>query len=122
MAKLLSQITPPTALLYLFVVVTQIFSGIYIAREAEFPPGYILLLRLGFLWIIGWWLQSDNRRHNIKWVYDMGLFLYIAWPLIIPYYLFKTRGLKALLTILIFVGIYAGANIIGAVGYVLFPA
>ena len=48
-----------------------------------------------------------------------GLFLYIAWPFIMLYYLFKTRGIKGLLTILAFVVVYLGAYLIGVVIYVL---
>jgi hypothetical protein len=47
------------------------------------------------------------------WVYDLGFFLCIAWPLIMPYYLFKTRGAKGLLVILAFIGAYVGAAILG---------
>jgi hypothetical protein len=49
----------------------------------------------------------------------MGLFLYIAWPVIMPYYLVKTRGAKGLLVILGFVGAYLGAQMAGVALYVL---
>lgn len=119
MTKFRSQLTSPAALLCIFLVITQIISGIYLSRGIEPPPAYTLLHTLGFLWVIGWWLQKDSRKHGVKWVFDMGLFLYIAWPLIMPIYLFKMRGVKALLTILAFVGIYLGAYIIGAILNVL---
>ena len=118
MTRFLSTITSPTALLYIFLVSTQIIAGVYLSRDIELPPAYIFLYRLALLWIIGWWLQKDSRKHNVAWVFDMGLFLYIAWPFIMPYYLLKTRGLKALLTILTFVGIYLGAYMIGVAIYV----
>jgi hypothetical protein len=49
----------------------------------------------------------------------MGLFLYLAWPFVIPYYLFKTRGVKALITILSFAGIFMATYMIGALVYAL---
>jgi hypothetical protein len=119
MAKLLSRMTSPTTLLYLFLVVTQVIGGIYLLRRAGQPPAYTFLRPLGLLWAIGWWLQKDSREHGIAWVYDMGLFLYMAWPLIMPYYLFKTRGVKALLTILIFGAVHLGALAAGAGLYAL---
>jgi hypothetical protein len=113
MMKFLSQLSTPAALLCILLVISQIVTALYVSRDLELPPEFILLVRLGLVWGIGWWLQKDNHRHQIKWVYDMGLFLYIAWPFIMPYYLFKTRGIKALLTILAFAGIYLGAYLIG---------
>lgn len=49
----------------------------------------------------------------------MGLFLYIAWPFVMPYYLLKTRGAKGLLLILAFAGVYVGALIAGAMLHAL---
>ena len=117
MARFFSLIASPAGLLYLFLLLTQPINGLYDASQVEVPGLYRLLYVLGFIWVIGWWLQQDSRRHGFKWVYDLGLFLYIAWPIILPYYLFKTRGLKALLTILIFLAVYLGAYIIGVIIY-----
>jgi hypothetical protein len=120
MKKPLSRMTSPMALLYIYLVITQIIAGVYLTREAEPPPIYTFLYPFGLLWIVGWWLQKDSRRHGVAWVYDMGFFLFMAWPFIMPYYLFKTRGVKkALLTILIFGVVYLGAVIIGAGFYAM---
>ena len=114
MSKTPSRIATPTALLYVFVVSAQIVSGVYSAGGLEPPEPFTLLYALGFLWVVGWWMQSDSRGRGVGWVLDMGLFLYIAWPVILPYYLLKTRGAKGLLAILIFAGVYAGAFLAGA--------
>lgn len=98
MATVLSrQIITPTILLYSFVVITQFAYGFYAGWHIEAPPGYTLLHWVAQLWIIGWWLRSDIRRRNAAWVYDMGFFLCIGWPIVMPYYLLKTRGAKGLL-------------------------
>src|SRR5712691_5941935 len=109
MTKFFSQIISPTGLLWIFLVTAQIVSGIYLSRGIEPPGAYRLLHTIGFLWIIGWWLQKDSQKHGVKWVFDLGFFLTIAWPFIMPYYLLKTRSVSALLTILAFVGVYLGA-------------
>ena len=119
MARFLSKISLPTALLCIFMVATQIIGGFYIARGIELPPAYVLLNALGFIWITGWWLQRDSRAHGVKWVLDMGLFLYLTWPFSMLYYLFKTRGSRAFLIILAFLGIYAGASALGSFVYLL---
>lgn len=119
MSKTPSRIASPTALLYVFVVITQLASGVYLAGELEPPELFTLLYALGFLWAVGWWLRSDSRGRGVGWPLDTGLFLYIAWPVILPYYLLKTRGLKGLLVILLFAGVYVGALLAGATLYVL---
>ncbi len=112
-SSLLSGTISPTVLLYIFLVITQIGSGSYFASGDEPSPVFTLINVLGFLWIIGWWLRQDSRKRGIAQVYDIGMFLYIAWPFIMPYYLLKTRGAKGLLVILGFVGAYIGALVVG---------
>ena len=119
MNKFLSQVASPTKLLYMYVAVVQIVSGFYLAGSIEPPPLFALLYALGFLWIIGWWLLKDSRKLGVEWVLDMGLFLYIAWPLIMPYYLLKTRGVKGILAIIVFIGVFVMAAMAGIGLYVL---
>lgn len=119
MKSFLSQVTTPTLLLYVFLIIMQFAGGLYAASNLEPPPAYTFLYPLGFIWIIGWWLVRDSQKRGVKWVFDMGLFLYIAWPFVMPYYLFKTRGVKAFLTILIFTAAYLGAYLAGAMLYLL---
>jgi hypothetical protein len=115
MPRLLSRVASPTPLLYVFLAVTQAAYGFYIARGASLPPAFVLLYPFAFLWAVGWWLRSDSRKRGVAWVFDMGLFLYVAWPFVLPYYLFKTRGAGAVLTILAFAGVYVAASVLGAV-------
>ena len=119
MRKFLPQISSPTGLLYLYLVTAQVATGVYLAREAELPPAFSLLYPLGFLWVVGWWLRQDSRGRGVGWVFDMGLFLYVAWPVVMPYYLLKTRGAKGLLAILAFAGANVGGLLAGAVFYIL---
>jgi hypothetical protein len=49
----------------------------------------------------------------------MGMFLYLAWIFIVPYYLFKSRGWKAIYTLLLVVSVYFVAHLTGAFIYLL---
>lgn len=119
MAIALSRIASPTVLLYSFVLITQFADGLYLGRQIE-PPGVFILVRwVGLLWLMGWWLRTDSRKRTVASVYDIGLFLYIAWPLVMPYYLVKTRGAKGLLFISGFVGAFFGTAVVGFVLSVL---
>jgi hypothetical protein len=54
-----------------------------------------------------------------RWIYDIGFFLYLAWPIVMPYYLLKSRGAKGILAVLAFIGVYVGATVLGIVLYLL---
>ena len=124
MRKLLSHVQSPTGLLYVFVTIAQFGHAIYVASgEFEPNPTFTFIYAMGFLWIIGWWLLRDCRKHRVKWVFDMGLFLYIAWPLLMPYHLLKTRGARGLIGIFGFIGVYLAAWVAGLAFYLaLFPS
>ena len=115
MKVILSRVISPGPLLYLFVVITQFAHGVYLGAQLELPAEVTLLYSIGLLWAVGWWLQRDIRRSGVLSVYDVGFFLYLAWPFVMPYYLIKTRGAKGLLVILGFVGAFIGAFIIGMI-------
>jgi len=117
--SLLSRITSPTVLLYTFLVITQIGRGAYFESGQEPSPAFTLINGLGFFWIVGWWLLRDSHKRGIALVYDIGMFLYIAWPFIMPYYLLKSRGAKGLLVILGFVGVFVGSIALGIALYAL---
>jgi hypothetical protein len=108
-----------TVLLYVFVVITQIATGIYLASGIETPALFQLLYPVCFLWIIGWWLWDDSKKRQIPWIYDLGFFLYLAWPFILLYHLVNSRGVKGLLVIAGFVAVYYVALLAGLTLYFL---
>jgi hypothetical protein len=123
MNNLLSRLVSPTALVYVYVILTQFAHGIYFGSELGPPPAVTLIDTVGLLWLVGWWLLRDSRKRGVAWVYDMGFFLSIAWPLIMPYYLLKTRGAaKGLLLIFAFVGTFIAAFVVGMAFYLLLAA
>src|SRR6266850_5326528 len=105
MSKFFPRLVSPSALLYVYVAVTQFAHGIYLASKIEPPHVFTLIDFVGLLWLVGWWLLTDSRKRGVAWVYDIGFFLSIAWTFIMLYYLLKTRGAKGLLLILAFVSI-----------------
>jgi hypothetical protein len=105
----------PTVLLYAYVVLSSSIAGIYLAAGLELPPGYDILHLLGSIWIFGWWLQWDSRQHHTWSVMDIGMFVGMAWPLLMPCYLLRTRGAKALLIIGVFIVIYLAPLVLGGI-------
>ncbi len=104
-----------TVLLFVFFAVAQTARGIYLGSGIEPAPAYVMLDFLGVIWILGWWLGQDLRAQKVARPLDLGMFLMIAWPLVVPYYLIKTRGVRALALIAIFVAVYMTPVILGAI-------
>jgi hypothetical protein len=96
-----------------FVFLTQIADGIYAGKEFEPSGAFVILRYFVLLCLIGYWLEKDSRKFKMSWVFDMGFFLCLAWPFIIIYYLFKTRGRKAFTIVIGYISLYIGANLLG---------
>jgi len=117
-----NRLSSTVIIIIVFLSFIQIVNGLFEVRGSE-PSGAFQFLSYIILFsLVGYWFSHDNRKYKIDWVYDMGFFLYLAWPLIILFYLFKTRGRKAFLIILGYMGIIIGTGGIGVLlGTLFFP-
>ncbi|MGB7203408.1 MAG: hypothetical protein WBD16_14265 [Pyrinomonadaceae bacterium] len=113
-------LAPPTKVLFLFVFSTQFLATIYAAWQLEAPVVFEVLYRIAFLWLVWWWLVTDCKLTGVTWPMDLGMFLYIGWIFILPYYLFKTRGINAAIGIASFIGIFIAGWASAAVIIVVF--
>lgn len=61
---------------------------------AHLAPAPIVQLTCTFatIVVVVLWLQADARVRRIQTVHDWGYFAFVAWPVIVPWYAFKTRG------------------------------
>jgi hypothetical protein len=69
-------------------------------ERAEFVSSIALSL------VIASWAMADARKRGRRVCYDYDSFVYFAWPVVLPVYLFQTRGIRAFLTLLCFAGIW----------------
>jgi hypothetical protein len=110
-----TRVSIPLICLSIFLLIVHVANGFYFALAVEPFPGFNHLSSFGLIMLIVWWLKEDSKNFGLNWVYDMGLFIYLGWIFILPYYLFKTRGIRAFITIFSFIGIYVGTYLIGEV-------
>ncbi|MGC3991242.1 MAG: hypothetical protein QM796_16495 [Chthoniobacteraceae bacterium] len=68
---------------------------------------------------IALWVLGDARRRGRSLPYDYGSLVFFAWPVLVPVYLFSTRGRRGWATIGIFLLLYLGTGL--AVSVVLLP-
>jgi len=67
-------------------------AAMYASTQAEPSPIVALFLSGGPLLAVILWLQKDARHTGVGSVQDWGYFLWLAWPIVIPWYAFRTRG------------------------------
>jgi hypothetical protein len=109
MARESGSMKKATIALLAYTFCGQLVMLLYDAWAMPLPAVFEILYSLGFLWVVGWWFVEDCRSTGDSWPLDMGMFLYTAWMFVIPYYLFKTRGIKGFAGILAFVGVNLAA-------------
>jgi len=70
----------------------SLVAAAYAMAQTEPSPVIALFVSGGPLLAVILWLQKDARRTGVGSVQDLGYFLVLAWPIVIPWYAFKTRG------------------------------
>jgi hypothetical protein len=89
-------------------VVCGLLSGAYGYFGLERPPivdvGTLLVPLVATLA----WVQTDARNHGMALVHDWGLIAWIGWPVLLPWYSFKTRGRSGWRILLLLFGLILG--------------
>jgi hypothetical protein len=98
--------------------------GVGLRRGAGLEPSDTLemLYRLGFIWVVVWWLRSDVKRSAAQRVYCSGLLVMVGAWIIVPYHLLKTRRAKGLLLLLAWLGMFFVAQLIAVYVGILITA
>ena len=85
----------PTASLKTLMVTVGVCCAVvllYVFVRVDPHPFVSLVITLGPLVAAIGWLRADARARRVELVHDMGLFLWLAWPVLIPWYAMRTRG------------------------------
>ena len=109
-------------LLSILVFVYHFGLGIYHTLGLEPSPTFEFLETGAFLCGVVWWLKADAQRSSLKQVYCPGLMVGYGWFVIIPYYLFKTRGIRGFIPLLVLMGSVLAAYLCAGIVYVILSA
>ena len=83
------------SLLYLTVTsfISACAAALYAIAHTEPSPSAALFLFYAPSVALILWLQADSRRSKVaSSIQDWGFFLWLAWPLVLPWYVLKSRG------------------------------
>jgi hypothetical protein len=88
----------PTLMLWLYAIALGIAS-VATPNARGLPKRADLASSVAFPLIVASWVMADARKRGRRLCHDYDSFVYFAWPLVVPVYLFQTRGSRALLTL-----------------------
>ncbi|CAN5480303.1 hypothetical protein BH11PSE11_BH11PSE11_21770 [soil metagenome] len=79
-----------------FVVLSASIEAVLFAvRDAPLQSETEVLSSLLFNTAWSWWVFVDRRQNGIGFPYGFDALVFFAWPLVAPYYLIKSRKLRA---------------------------
>jgi len=91
-------------------VLTAIFAlglSICAAYRTGNPNATELLWTFEFRLLLTWWVHADRRARDFGVPFEFDAFVFWAWPLVVPYYLYRSRRGRGLLFALGIFGLYA---------------
>jgi|ERR1041385_550490 hypothetical protein len=104
MPNWLKGMVAPTLMLWLYAIAFGIASSV--APGGQLPGQADLASRLALPLIISYWVTADAQKRGRQLCYDYDSFVFFASPILVPVYLFQSRGARAFLTLLCFAGIW----------------
>ncbi|MBI2926019.1 MAG: hypothetical protein HYY24_09970 [Verrucomicrobia bacterium] len=99
-----------TALLWAYSLTHATVWAASAADGSQMPAGIDIGSRFAFPLVLAAWVTADARKRGHALCYDFDSFVFLAWPVVLPCYLFQTRGLRAFIALLCFGGIWLCAT------------
>lgn len=106
-------------LLVILIFVYNLGLGLQYASGPEPSVAVQFLYNYGLLCGVVWWLRAERRKYQLNPLYCDGLLVGFAWPFLVPYHLFKTRGVKGFIPLLGLIGSFVAAYVLAVIAYVL---
>ena len=92
----------PFGVWWSWITLAVFFLGVNITEAllwrsgGEMPTGAVYLLRFVSLFLFWQWLELECRPYRQRYPLDMGMFLYAAAFVVIPYYLWRNQRWRGL--------------------------
>jgi len=99
----------------LFFLAIQI---LYAIGGRALPPAFEILGWLLSGLLLAFFLKRDRALYGLRTPQDYGLLILLAWPIVVPYHFFDTRGRFGWRQFFVFVGVYGGSYVLVAAMYV----
>jgi hypothetical protein len=91
------------------VALTAIYSiglSVSISSRLVMPEESSRLYLLLFGLFLTWWVRIDRLERRFVVPFEFDVLVWCAWPFMVPYYLYRTRGWKGILLGIAIWGLY----------------
>ena len=110
---------PALRLLLVLFILSTIY-GIGLAELAFHgyptrPQATALLWSLAFPTLLAIWVRMDRRGRKLGLPFEFEAFVFFGWPLVVPYYLYRTRGTRGLIIMAAIYGLYLAPMVVLAI-------
>src|SRR5262245_8773583 len=96
------------AALCILCVLTSAHEVIFPSQRAGFRASFQEIWSVVFALLVASWATADAQSRSCQRSFDFGFFIMSWWPLTLPFYLIRTRGIRGL-------GPFVGLTLIYAV-------
>lgn len=103
-------------LVFAYAVAAAACEGAIATLDPESGERFHLLVTLGLVSVLATWWVRDRRRLGMWAGIDAGLFCAMAWMVVLPYHLIRTRRWGGVGILAAFVAMYWGSYILASVG------
>ncbi len=86
-------------------------------QQIEVSASTATLWMFVFAMLIAFWANKEPKQKEFEGTFEFPALVYFVWPIVMPYYLVKTRGLEGLVVYMGFIAIYFSPDIMGWVAY-----
>jgi hypothetical protein len=101
--------------LVLLTVIFSVGSSVLAFHGVAVPRGTGMLWSFTFQLILAFWVHFDRRVRGFKVPFEFDVFVFFAWPVLVPYYTYKTRGKQGLLLGAGVLGLFATPSLAAAI-------
>jgi len=111
-------------LLLLLVILATIYAiGLSVLASHGYtarPESTAFLWEFEFQTLLSIWVRIDRRQRNLSLPFEFEAFVFFGWPVVAPYYLYRTRGKRGLIVTAAVYTLYVAPVVISVTASVFF--
>lgn len=106
-------------LLLLLAILTAIYAtGLSILGShgyAARPEAAALLRGFEFQVLLAIWVRMDRRHRTLSLPFEFDAFVFFGWPVVVPYYLYRTRGGRGVMITVAIYSLYVAPEVVSTI-------
>jgi hypothetical protein len=99
------------------ILLTLIFTaarGVLASHHLSKPEEFANLESVAQQLFVALWVYLDRQRRHLNLPFEFDAFVFFAWPIVLPYYLVKSRGAFGLLLAALFFTLVVLPSVVAA--------